>query len=114
MYVGAGCRPYAEADREREGIGQGQESVECREVTEMLVELVTPEGYKFWGESFVVIDGEDCCLDDLTQEQRSYALAVRDRNALNAAYAGQAEFTVEGLPEFHEVFPGFAEKRGRR
>lgn len=80
----------------------------------MLVELTTPEGYKFWGESFVVIEGEDYCLDDMTREQRSYVLAVRDRNALNAAFSGQAEFTVEGLPEFEEVFQEIAVRRKAR
>lgn len=77
----------------------------------MLVELVTESGYKFWGESFAVIDGEDYPLDEMTPEQRSYVLAVRDVNALNAAYAGRAEFTAEGLPAFEEVFPELAAKR---
>lgn len=76
-----------------------------------MVELVTEKGYRFWGESFVVIDGEDYCLDDLTPEQRDYVLAVRDVNALNAAYAGVAEFYAEGLRPFGEVFPEIAEKR---
>lgn len=80
----------------------------------MLVELVTPSGYKFWGESFAVIDGEDYCLDDMTQEQREYVLAVRDVNALNAAYAGKAEFRAEGLRPFEEVFPEIAAKRKGR
>lgn len=70
----------------------------------MLVELTTPSGIKFWGESFAVIDGEDRCLDDLTQEQREYIFAMRDVNALNAAFAGKAEFHAEGLPPFEEVF----------
>lgn len=80
----------------------------------MLVELVTSSGYHFWGESFAVIDGEDYCLDELTPEQRSYVLAVRDVNALNAAFAGEAEFTAEGLPDFAEVFPELASKRKRK
>ena len=62
----------------------------------MLQELVTPSGYRFWGESLVTIDGKDYPLDELTREQRSYVLAVRDVNALNAAYAGRAEFWAEG------------------
>lgn len=71
----------------------------------MLVELTTPGGIKFWAESFVVIDGEDHCLDDMTQEQRDYIFAVRDVNALNAAFAGKAEFHAKGLRSFKEVFP---------
>ena len=77
----------------------------------MLVELVTEKGYHFWGESFATIDGEDYPLDEMTPQQRSYVLAVRDVNALNAAFAGQAEFTAQGLPAFEEVFPLLAEKR---
>ena len=50
----------------------------------------------------------DYPLDELTKEQRSYVLAVRDVNALNAAYAGRAEFRAEGLPAFEEVFPDIA------
>lgn len=75
----------------------------------MLVELTTPSGYKFWGESLVEINGKDYPLDELTPEQRSYVLAMRDVNALNAAYAGKAEFTAEGLRPFHEVFPELAQ-----
>lgn len=77
----------------------------------MLTELVTKNGYHFWGESFVVIDGEDYPLDEMTPQQRGYVLAVRDVNALNAAFAGKAKFYAEGLPEFEEVFPNLAEKR---
>lgn len=80
----------------------------------MLQELVTPKGYRFWGESLVTIDGVDYPLDELTGRQRSYVLAVRDVNALNAAYAGRAEFRAEGLPAFEEVFPEIAEARSRR
>ncbi len=80
----------------------------------MLTELVTPSGYRFWGESFVVIDGKNYPLDELTREQRSYVLAVRDVNALNAAYAGRAVFHAEGLPAFEEVFPEIAEERTRK
>ena len=70
----------------------------------MLVELTTPSGIKFWAESFVVIDGEDRCLDDLTQEQRDFAMATVNANALNAAFAGRAEFRAEGLRSYQEVF----------
>lgn len=77
----------------------------------MLVELTTASGFKFWGESFVVIDGEDHCLDDMTQEQRDYIFAVRDVNALNAAFAGKAEFYAEGLRPFEEVFPDLNKKK---
>ena len=77
----------------------------------MLQELVTPSGYRFWGESLVTIDGVDYPLDELTREQRSFVLAVRDVNALNAAYAGRAEFRAEGLPAFEEVFPEIAAER---
>lgn len=77
----------------------------------MLVELTTPSGIKFWAESFAVIDGEDHCLDDMTQDQRDYIFAVRDVNALNAAFAGKAEFRAEGLRPFEEVFPELAEKK---
>lgn len=80
----------------------------------MLQELVTPSGYHFWGESLVTIDGVDYPLDELTREQRSYVLAVRDVNALNAAYAGRAEFRAEGLPAFEEVFPEIAAERKKR
>ena len=62
----------------------------------------------------VTIDGVDYPLDELTKEQRSYVLAVRDVNALNAAYAGRVEFRAEGLPDFEEVFPEIAEKRKRK
>lgn len=77
----------------------------------MLVELVTASGYHFWGESFAVIDGKDYPLDEMTPEQRSYVLAVRDVNSLNAAFAGKAEFRAEGLPAFEEVFPEIAAER---
>lgn len=77
----------------------------------MLTELVTPSGYRFWGESLVAIDGVEYPLDELTREQRGYVLAVRDVNALNAAYAGRAEFRAEGLPAFEEVFPEIAAER---
>ena len=77
----------------------------------MLVELTTPSGIKFWGESFVVIDGEDHCLDDMTQEQRDYIFAVRDVNALNAAFAGKAEFHAKSLRSFEEVFPDHTKKK---
>lgn len=80
----------------------------------MLQELVTPSGYHFWGESLVTIDGVDYPLDEMTCEQRSYVLAVRDVNALNAAFAGRAEFRAEGLPAFGEVFPEIAAKRKER
>jgi len=80
----------------------------------MLAELTTASGHKFWGESFAVIDGEDYCLDDMTAEQRSYVLAVRDVNALNAAYAGKAEFRAEGLPRFEEVFPEIEARRRKK
>ena len=80
----------------------------------MLQELVTPSGYRFWGESLVTIDGVDYPLDELTREQRSFVLAVRDVNALNAAFAGRAEFRAEGLPTFEEVFPEIAAKREKR
>ena len=80
----------------------------------MLTELVTASGYHFWGESFAVIDGRDYPLDEMTPEQRSYVLAVRDVNALNAAFAGQAEFRAEGLPAFEEVFPEIAAERKRK
>lgn len=56
----------------------------------------------------------DYPLDELTKEQRSYVLAVRDVNALNAAYAGRAEFRAEGLPAFEEVFPEIAAERKKR
>lgn len=81
---------------------------------ELLQELVTPSGYHFWGESLVTIDGVDYPLDEMTREQRSFCLAVRDVNALNAAFAGQAEFRAEGLPAFEEVFPEIAAERKRR
>ena len=80
----------------------------------MLQELVTPSGYHFWGESLVTIDGVDYPLDEMTCEQRSFVLAVRDVNALNAAFAGRAEFRAEGLPAFEEVFPEIAAKRKSR
>lgn len=81
---------------------------------ELLQELVTPSGYRFWGESLVTIDGVDYPLDELTREQRSFVLAVRDVNALNAAFAGRAEFRAEGLPTFEEVFPEIAAEREKR
>ena len=74
----------------------------------MLVEMVTPKGYKFWGESLVTINGKDYPLDELNEEQRSYVVAMRDVTALNAAYAGRAEFRAEGLRPFQEVFPELA------
>lgn len=57
-----------------------------------------------------MIDGEDHCIDEMTQEQRDYIFAVRDVNALNAAFAGRAEFTAEGLRPFEEVFPDLRKK----
>ena len=96
-------------------IGQSAPDIGCfQEVRELLQELVTPSGYHFWGESLVTIDGVDYPLDELTKEQRSYVLAVRDVNALNAAYAGRAEFRAEGLPAFEEVFPEIAAERKKR
>lgn len=80
----------------------------------MLQELVTPKGYRFWGESLVTIDGVDYPLDELTREQRSYVLAMRDVNALNAAYAGRAEFRAEGLPNFEDVFPDIVQARKKQ
>lgn len=77
----------------------------------MLEELVTPKGYHFWGESFAVIDGEDYPLNEMTPEQQSYIMTKVNLQALNAAYAGEAEFYAEGLPEFEEVFPELAKKR---
>lgn len=62
----------------------------------------------------MTIDGVDYPLDELTREQRSYVLAVRDVNALNAAYAGRAEFRAEGLPAFEEVFPEIAAERKKQ
>ena len=62
----------------------------------------------------MTIDGVDYPLDEMTREQRSFCLAVRDVNALNAAFAGQAEFRAEGLPAFEEVFPEIAAERKRR
>ena len=76
-----------------------------------LVELVTESGWKFWAESFVVIDGEDYPLDELTEEQHDFVMATLDVNGLNAAYAGVAEFEAVGLPAFDAVFPEIAEKR---
>lgn len=96
-------------------IGRSVPHIGCfREVRELLQELVTPSGYRFWGESLVTIDGVDYPLDELTREQRSFVLAVRDVNALNAAYAGRAEFRAEGLPAFEEVFPEIAAERRRK
>lgn len=80
----------------------------------MLVELTTPEGWKFWAESFVHIGEEDIPLDSLTEQQRNYVMASVDVHALNAVYAGRATFKAEGLPEFEEVFPELAEKLGRK
>lgn len=77
----------------------------------MLTELVTESGYHFWGESFAVIDGKDYPVDEMTSEQRNYVFAVRDVNALNAAFAGEAEFSAVGLPRFEEVFPELARAR---
>ena len=71
----------------------------------MLVELITPSGWKFLGKSFVTVNGKDYPLDELSKKRRDYVLAVRDVNALNAAFAGKAEFRAEGLPEFKYVFP---------
>lgn len=84
----------------------------------MLVELVTPSGYKFWGESLVTIDGKDYPLDEMNEAQRDYVMTRINVNGLNAAFAGRAEFRAEGLPAFEEVFPEIAAERekgrGRR
>lgn len=80
----------------------------------MLLETVTPKGYRFWGESLVTIDGKDYPLDELSKEQRDYVLAVRDVNALNAAFAGKAVFRAEGLPDFETMFPEIAAERKKR
>ena len=78
------------------------------------MELVTPKGYHFWGESLVTIDGKDYPLDELNKDQRDYVLAVRDVNALNAAFAGERVYRAEGLPEFEDVFPEIAAERKRK
>ena len=80
----------------------------------MLVEMVTPKGYKFWGESLVTIDGKDYPLDELTKDQRDFVMATVDVNALNAAFAGEAVFKAEGLRSFEEVFPEIAAERERK
>lgn len=80
----------------------------------MLVEMVTPKGYHFWGESLVTIDGKDYPLDEMNKEQRDYVCAVRDVNALNAAFAGERVYRAEGLPEFEDVFPEIAAERERK
>lgn len=80
----------------------------------MLVELVTPKGYHFWGESLVSIDGKDYPLDEMTPEQRSYVMTNVNVNALNAAFAGEAVFRAEGLPDFEDVFPELAAERAKR
>ena len=80
----------------------------------MLVEMVTPKGYHFWGESLVTIDGKDYPLDEMNKEQRDYVCAVRDVNALNAAFAGERVYRAEGLPEFEDVFPEIAAERKQK
>ena len=75
----------------------------------MLVKLVTPAGYEFWGESLVNIDGKDFALNEMTQQQHDFVMTAVDLHALNTVFAGQATFTAEGMPVFEAVFPKLVE-----
>lgn len=80
----------------------------------MLKEYTTRNGYKFWGESFVVIDGKDYPMDEMTQEQRDYVGTMLNVQGLNAYYAGERVYRAEGLRPFEEVFPEIAAERAAR
>ena len=80
----------------------------------MLKEYTTRNGYKFWGESFVVIDGKDYPMDEMTQEQRDYVGTMLNVQGLNAYYAGERVYRAEGLRPFDEVFPEIAAERAAR
>lgn len=77
----------------------------------MLKEHTTRNGYKFWGESFVVIDGKDYPMDEMTKEQRDYVGTMLNVQGLNAYYAGERVYRAEGLRPFEEVFPEIAAER---
>lgn len=80
----------------------------------MLREITTRNGYKFWGESFVVIDGKDYPMGEMTEEQREYVGTMLNVQGLNAYYAGQRVYRAEGLRPFEEVFPEIAAERAAR
>ena len=80
----------------------------------MLKEYTTRNGYKFWGESFVVIDGKDYPMDEMTHEQRDYVGTMLNVQGLNAYYAGERVYRAEGLRPFEEVFPEIAAERAAR
>ena len=80
----------------------------------MLKEYTTRNGYKFWGESFVVIDGKDYPMDEMTQEQRDYVGTMLNVQGLNAYSAGERVYRAEGLRPFEEVFPEIAAERAAR
>ena len=77
----------------------------------MLKEYTTRNGYKFWGESFVVIDGKDYPMDEMSEEQRDYVGTMLNVQGLNAYYAGERVYRAEGLRPFEEVFPEIAADR---
>ena len=80
----------------------------------MLKEYTTRNGYKFWGESFVVIDVKDYPMDEMNEEQRMYISTMLNVQGLNAYYAGQRVYRAEGLRPFEEVFPEIAAERAAR
>ena len=80
----------------------------------MLKEYTTRNGYKFWGESFVVIDGKDYPMDEMNEEQREYVGTMLNVQGLNAAFAGRRVYRAEGLRPFEEVFPEIAAERAAR
>ena len=77
----------------------------------MLKEYTTRNGYKFWGESFVVIDEKDYPMDEMNEEQRKYVSTMLNVQGLNAYYAGERVYRAEGLRPFEEVFPEIAADR---
>lgn len=80
----------------------------------MLREITTKKGYKFWGESFVVIDGKDYPMDEMNEEQREYVGTMLNVQGLNAYYAGKRVYKAEGLRPFEDVFPEIAAERAAR
>ncbi len=80
----------------------------------MLKEITTSKGYKFWGESFVVIDGKDYPMDEMNEEQRNYVSTMLNVQGLNAVFAGRRVYKAEGLRPFEEVFPEIAAERAAR
>lgn len=69
-------------------------------------EIALPSGETFWGASFVTSGNQNVNLRDLTAPQRQYVAVELDVRALNAAFAGTAEFYADYSRPLEE--PGLA------